>query len=174
MKEIYADGSSKALGTQRIGAWGVIAYEKYDGELKLEEIERYGDVEMGATNQKMELKALLEACKLANDYLKKGNKYATIYTDSMYAINCTTLWSRKWEKDNWTKKAGPIVNLPIIKEIYLNYMKEPVEGFHLCWVKGHGITYGNTETDKFCQSLSAEVKKELLKKEENNGRPKTI
>ena len=40
MKEIYADGSSKALGTQRIGAWGVIAYEKYDGELKLEEIER--------------------------------------------------------------------------------------------------------------------------------------
>lgn len=66
------------------------------------------------TNQRMELKACLEALKLS---LKGDKIHAIIHSDSMYSIKTITEWAPKWQKDGWTRKTGELCNLDIIMEI---------------------------------------------------------
>jgi ribonuclease HI len=62
----------------------------------------------------VELTALLEAIRWAST---NGVK-ATIYTDSMYAINCTTKWGPSWSKKGWKRDSGePLQNLDLIKPL---------------------------------------------------------
>jgi len=114
------------------------------------------------SNQRMELKACLEALKLAE---KVNGYHATIYTDSKYSINTITKWSKEWEKKGWKKADGKVVcNLDIIKEISKVYgnaiangnkidfihvrahKKEPSKGTH-----EHFLWHGNNRADKIAR-----------------------
>lgn len=55
-------------------------------------------MELG-TNNIAELNALKKALEIAKNYNE-----VTIYSDSMYAIDCITKWAYTWEKNNWVKK----------------------------------------------------------------------
>ena len=81
MFEVYTDGSCRRTGT---GGYGYIVVK--DGNI----IERFVRREENTTNQRMELKALIEAYKYCrnNDIAN-----AEIYSDSAYFLNCAfELW----------------------------------------------------------------------------------
>ena len=64
---------------------------------------------MVQTNQRAELTAILRAIELTDDI----DGTIEIRTDSMYSINCLTLWYQNWEAANWPFKK----NLDLIREI---------------------------------------------------------
>jgi ribonuclease HI len=64
---------------------------------------------MVQTNQRAELTAILRAVELTNDI----DGVIEIRTDSMYSINCLTLWYQAWEAASWPFKK----NLDLIREI---------------------------------------------------------
>lgn len=96
-----------------------------------------------ATNQRAELMALLEA-------MRHGIN-ATIYTDSMYAINCTSVWGPSWKKKGWKRDSGePLQNLDLIQPLVALWDKTR---WPLRHVRGHQTgsspeAYGNNWVDR--------------------------
>jgi ribonuclease HI len=100
-----------------------------------------------ATNQRAELTALLESLRFASSHPELK---ITIYTDSMYSINCTSKWGPGWKRKGWKRDSGePLQNLDIIKPL--------VEIWKPCWhlqhVRGHQTgagpeVHGNNWVDR--------------------------
>ncbi len=109
--------------------------------------------EKQSTNIRMEAKALIAAFGLA----KKGDK---ISTDSEFWINVVTKWAPTWEKNNWTKKSGPIKNLELVQELYAAYKANP--GVKLEWTRGHVGTDGNEAADEWANKARAGMTMEKL------------
>lgn len=131
---IYCDGACK--GNPGNAGSGIAVYQNnivtlYTGLF----------VEFG-TNNIAELNALKKALEIAENYNE-----VTIYSDSMYAIDCITKWAYTWKKSNWTKKGGEIKNLELIKELHNLYdnIKNKVIIKH---VKGHSGIEGNELADR--------------------------
>jgi ribonuclease HI len=115
MGSIFCDGACSGNGTAR--AYGGWAWAYWPGVAKGEPT-AYGAQKLTGprpTNQRAELTALLEAIRFAQ---KQLGKTLTIYTDSMYAINCTTKWGPSWSKKGWKRDSGePLQNLDLIKPL---------------------------------------------------------
>ena len=73
------------------------------------------------TNNLAELSAVLYGL----NYIEKNNINKSCFVcDSKYAINCITVWSNNWKKNNWmTSKKTKVENLEIIQEILNIYEK---------------------------------------------------
>lgn len=70
------------------------------------------------TNQNAELLAMLHALFTACTMHGKQVRHATIFSDSMYAINVCSLWIDKWKRKGWKKQDGTaILNKQIIQHI---------------------------------------------------------
>ena len=137
MASIFCDGACSGNGTRAAyGGWawafwpGVARGEpSHYGACKLKTVAN-GFV-VAATNQRAELTALLEALRFA---AAQPALKVTIYTDSMYAINCTSKWGPGWKRKGWSRDSGePLQNLDLIKPL--------VELWKPCWalqhVRGH-------------------------------------
>ena len=84
---IYTDGACS--GNPGIGGWGaILIYNKISKEIS--------GGELNTTNNKMELKAVIEALKS----LKRECKI-DIYTDSIYVKNGITDWINNWKQNGW-------------------------------------------------------------------------
>jgi len=94
MKEItiYTDGACS--GNPGPGGWGaVLLYRDQSKEIS-------GGEEV-TTNQRMELKAVIEALKS----LKVKEWNVTIYSDSAYFINAIKQdWLSRWQANGWKKQ----------------------------------------------------------------------
>jgi len=64
------------------------------------------------TNQIGELMAILTVLR---DHVVE---HLEIQSDSAYAIGCSSTWKGGWQRAGYVRKAGPIANLDIIKEIH--------------------------------------------------------
>jgi len=106
---IYTDGSCINNGKQNAKA-GIGIYCK-EADLYISK-----RITGKQTNQRAELSAILIA--LENITISVYDKI-TIYTDSMYSINCLTQWIKNWIKNNWLDKhKKPIKNKDLILSIY--------------------------------------------------------
>mgnify|MGYP001441733731 FL=1 len=118
---IYTDGACR--GNPGVGGWGVlIEYKDVSKE--------YFGGENNTTNNKMELKAAIEAFKLL-----KEPCIVNITTDSKYVMQGITLWIDNWKKNKWknaSKKDVKNKNLWI--ELDKHVAKHNVKWN---WVKGH-------------------------------------
>ena len=118
---IYTDGACR--GNPGVGGWGVlIEYRDVSKE--------YFGGENNTTNNKMELKAAIEAFKVL-----KEPCIVNITTDSKYVMQGITLWIGNWKKNKWknaSKKDVKNKNLWI--ELDKHVAKHNVK-WH--WVKGH-------------------------------------
>ncbi len=94
--EIYTDGS--ALGNPGRGGYAFLVLDKKDSSIK-----EFGGFADFATNNQMELTALLEALIFASKI--KTPRNINIHLDSDYVRNGITLWIHNWKKNNW-KTAG--------------------------------------------------------------------
>jgi len=135
MLELYTDGSC-VKNPDGPGGWAVVLIDddKYEWYLS--------DGEEKTTNNRMELRAVIEGIKLIND-----GSVCKIYTDSKLVINCAMgLWKRKANIDMWEEYDK------IVKNKIINYE----------WVKGHSGNYYNEKVDKLALE---EARKFYLKKE---------
>lgn len=109
------------------------------------------------TNNTAELNALHQSLLIAEGVISE-NKSVTIYCDSMYSINCISVWAYGWKKKGWKKSTGEIKNLEMIKEIHGLYdrIKGDLQLFH---VKAHAGIEGNELADRM--TMIAVDKKEL-------------
>jgi len=109
------------------------------------------------TNQVTELLACIKGIETINSTSESSDCQVVIYTDSMYVVNMMTKWAINWEKNNWTKSDGKIVdNLELVKKLYSysqignilfkhvrSHMKEPNKND-----PRYKIWYGTDKADK--------------------------
>lgn len=134
--EIYTDGGSR--GNPGIGGWGL-----YCPQLNYES---YGYKEV-ATNNEMELTAILKALKWV---INKGfTEYDNIiiYSDSSYCVNIFNQWVWTWLKQGILEtKKNPV----LIKDILLlrRLLKSDGWGIKFVKVPGHSDNEGNNHADR--------------------------
>jgi len=142
---IFTDGS--ASGNPGPGGWAFLAYLE----------DRAQVVELGShvpatTNNKMELRAAIEALRLC----VKLKVFAQIfvYTDSKYVIQGITSWIFGWKKRNWIKADGqPVANREFWEELdsMIRQHSLDVKWVH---VPGHAGVLGNERVDEIAVSFS--------------------
>ena len=148
---IFCDGACSGNGRKgAVGGWGW-AYWPLSGVRGAPEVAAADrlDVPPGlpATNQRAELTALLKVLRWLSAYSVPS---VNIYTDSMYTINCTSVWGPAWKKAGWKRKTGePLLNLDLI--IPLVELWRPAWALH--HVRGHQTNsspeaYGNNWVDQ--------------------------
>jgi ribonuclease HI len=135
--KIYTDGACS--GNPGPGGWGVF-------------IENSGNVtelsgrDENTTNNRMELKAVIEALKFFTI-----NSKLTIHTDSKYVMDGASRWIINWKKNNWkTAQKKDVKNKDLWIELdnLLNY-----HDVSWVWVKGHDGIYGNERADYLATSV---------------------
>jgi ribonuclease HI len=130
---IYTDGACK--GNPGPGGWG--AWLKSGATEK----ELFGG-ELNTTNNRMELKAVIEGLAA----LKRPCK-VILYLDSQYVRMGITEWIRGWKAKGWlTSTKQPVKNVELWKELD----KLVSEGGHQIewrWVRGHSGDVGNERAD---------------------------
>ena len=140
--EIFTDGACK--GNPGVGGWG--AYLRYgDAEKKLSGAEAF------TTNNKMELRAAIEALKAVKRPCK-----IVITTDSSYVKQGINGWIFKWKANNWqTSNKQPVKNVELWQELdALCSRLRP----HWRWVKGHSGHPGNETADALANQAIAALK----------------
>lgn len=138
---IYIDGSCK--GNPGPGGWGVVIYLA-DGS-----VQELGGGEPHTTNNRMELRAAIEALK-AWRQLAAGSAIA-LYTDSEYVLKGITEWIHNWKRRGWkTATRKPVLNQDLWQE--LDALNDPLVQWH--HVRGHSGNEGNERCDLIARSFS--------------------
>lgn len=137
--DIYTDGACS--GNPGPGGWGAILIWKG----KIKEIKGYCP---DTTNNKMELKAAIEALKAV-----KKDVAIKIHTDSQYVKNGITLWIRKWQLTNWNN--GKVKNIELWQELDNLVRKFNIEWE---WVRGHDGNHYNEIADALARQAILEAK----------------
>ena len=152
--EVYSDGSTRNNGrADAVGAW---AYVVLNEGKKIHEDCR---VEVGTTNQRMELIAAAEAL----DYLFYNEicvpfDSIKIYTDSAYLHNCyTQKWYANWQMNGWRNAKKEKVANQDLWERLVRYFEMPEVEF--VKVKGHADNEWNNYVDALAQGASANIGK---------------
>lgn len=145
--EIYTDGACSKNGSKdAIGGWAWVLLE--DGERKFQDSGRYE----GATNNIVELLAIIEALKFVKDTIKPGLfSQITIYSDSSYCIKGITEWIHNWRKNGFWRDKQKTQELKN-RELWMELDKLD---FHFNiewkWVKGHAGNEWNEYVDKLAK-----------------------
>lgn len=137
---IYTDGSWKKR--QQAGGWACLL--SYNDDWKL-----IASGEGSTTISRVELTAVLVGLQQLTEPCN-----VTIYSDSMYCVNCINSWIKRWSVEGWITKSGKAVahqDLLIPIRNMMNY-----HSVNAKWIKSHtnntGIHYqGNAIADVFAQ-----------------------
>ena len=130
--EIYTDGACK--GNPGPGGWGawLIAGEH--------EKELCGG-ELNTTNNRMELRAVIEALNA----LKRPSD-VVVHTDSKYVQQGISEWIEGWKKRGWRKAdKSPVLNVDLWQALDEARLRHTIEWR---WVKGHAGHAGNERADE--------------------------
>lgn len=128
--DIFSDGSCE--GNPGRGGWAALI--RKDGQ----ERELTG-TEAKSTNNRMELKAALEALRSLNE-----PSVVNFYTDSQYLRRGITEWLKGWEARGWKRKGGVLANIDLWKDLADVIKKHEIK-WH--WVKGHAGHKENQRVD---------------------------
>ncbi len=129
---IFTDGSCEP--NPGPGGWGWVWVE--NGEI----IEQGHGREPDTTNNRMELRALIEAFKRLPD-----DRELIVLTDSQLCANTINEWAPGWERRGWKRKSGPIKNLDLVQELYALALGKP--RIELRWIRAHEGSRWNEYAD---------------------------
>ena len=142
--KIYTDGGCS--GNPGPGGWAyIIVTETFQGPVILDE--KLG-AEGNTTNNRMELKAVIESLKAVISMDNVSHK-AIVYTDSQYVQKGITEWILKWKQNSWrTSDKKPVKNQDLWMELD-SLSNELTISWE--WIRGHsGNTY-NERCDRMTQ-----------------------
>lgn len=101
--------------------------------------------EYGATNNKMEQTALINALKKLIE-LGFNERHLLFVLDSQYVLNAINKhWLAGWKKRGWKRSNGPLKNVPEWQELDRLLQQFPDSKFE--WTKGHANNRGNEFVD---------------------------
>jgi len=121
------------------GGWGAVWVRQ--GEIL---DQRHGkDAE--TTNNRMELRALIEALRIAPEDIE-----ITVYSDSQLCVKTINEWAVGWERRGWKRKGGPIKNLELVQELYGLKKKRPL--VRLQWIAAHSGNRWNEYADSLASA----------------------
>ena len=138
---IYTDGA--CLGNPGKGGWAAIIIEP-NGE---REIVGY---EKSTTNNRMELKAVIEALKEI-----EVNSQISLFSDSKYVIDGITKWIKNWKMNDWkTTNKKEIKNLDLWMDL-----DKLTSKFQITWnwVKGHSTNEYNNRVDRLARNEAEKI-----------------
>jgi ribonuclease HI len=139
---IYTDGACK--GNPGPGGWGAVLRSGST------EKELYGG-EMGTTNNRMELMAVIEALKA----LKKPCA-VNLNVDSQYVLKGMTEWLPGWKAKGWrTAAKQPVKNVDLWQALDA-LVNGAGHSIKWTWVRGHAGDPGNEQADQLA-NLGVEV-----------------
>lgn len=139
---IYTDGACS--GNPGPGGWGaVLLYGQYRKDMS--------GGERHTTNNRMEIKAVIEALKALHEPCA-----VKVYSDSAYVVNCfQQRWIYGWMKKGWINSKGqPVENKELWQELWRLMQTHKVEYIK---VKGHS----DNELNNHCDYLAREAIKNL-------------
>jgi ribonuclease HI len=139
--DIYTDGACK--GNPGPGGWGALMVA---GEHKKE---LFGG-ELNTTNNRMELKAVIEALGA----LKRPCE-VVVHTDSQYVQKGISEWIHGWKARGWkTAAKEPVKNADLWQALDAAQAQHRIEWR---WVKGHAGHAGNERADALANMGVASV-----------------
>ena len=149
MKKInlYSDGSS--LGNPGPGGYGTIL--EYTGVKK-----ELSGGEDNTTNNRMELKGVIEGLKALNEECA-----VHIISDSTYVVKGINEWLNSWLRNNWKTASKKAVKNDDLWKEYCEVSKS--HKIEASWVKGHA---GHEENER-CDILAREEAQKILKEKNN-------
>jgi ribonuclease HI len=121
---IFTDGSCQ-VHQKKLGGWGaVLIYKEIKKEI-------FGG-EYNTTNNRMEIRAVIEALKI----IKTTHIPIEVYSDAEYVVRCFIEgWYHKWLLNGWKSSKSKVKNVDLWKElIELVEMQDDIQFFK---VKAH-------------------------------------
>lgn len=144
---VYTDGGSRNTGNVNGGhvkkqdkaAWAYLVKangQQYSGS----------EGEFGATNNRMEIMALIKALEWINANLDSKADIA-IVADSQYVLNAIQKhWIAGWKRRGWRRGSGqPLANSELWQQ--LDRLLAQFPHLHYYWTKGHATNEGNVFVD---------------------------
>lgn len=142
----YTDGACS--GNPGPGGWaGVILFPEGNQEIVGSEI--------NTTNNRMELRGVVEILKLALDL---GYERIAVYTDSAYVVNAIKKeWLKKWRHNGWkTIGMQDVKNRDLWEKLH-ELMKQ-FSSADVIKVKGHSDNEWNNRCDKLARKEVEKIK----------------
>ena len=129
---MFADGSARP--NPGPGGWGIVwvVNDNIRAEAHGHEAE--------TTNNRMELRALIEAFKML-----PPEAAIEIFSDSQISVNTITTWAAEWERQGWRRRKGEIKNLDLVQEVLSLYRQHP--NCTVRWTPGHAGNQWNDYAD---------------------------
>ncbi len=138
---IYTDGA--CIGNPGNGGWAAIIIEP-SGEREI------AGFAASTTNNRMELKAVIEALKEI-----EVNSQISLFSDSKYVIDGITKWIKKWKMNDWkTASKKEIKNLDLWMDLDKLTSKFKISWN---WVKGHSTNEYNNRVDKLARKEAEKI-----------------
>lgn len=139
--KVFTDGASS--GNPGPGGWGsIVATNSKVFEL--------GGGEDRTTNNRMELKAVIESLKFIHKEDLKEK--IAVYSDSAYVVKGATSWISGWKKNNWqTKQKTEVLNKDLWEELSDVLEKVDCNFFSL---EGHVGIPANERADEIAVAFS--------------------
>jgi len=160
MIKLYADGSCPR--NPGPGGWAFVILEFRHGQTDMKKarmIERSGAVK-DATNNTMELQAVIEGLQMLIELGKMDERIAC-HSDSSYVIKGINEWRRKWKYNKWRRKDryGKLVPIANVEQWQLlDRLLDSFPDATFSWVRGHD---GNTYNER-CDVLAGEAVWQLI------------
>ena len=117
-------------------------------------IHELGGFEANTTNNRMELKGVIEALKyIKNSGLKDSE--VIVHADSSYVLGGIESWVANWEKNGWkTANKKPVLNQELWQELIALVRSCPLP-LSFKKVKGHSGHVHNERADEIATSCSS-------------------
>jgi len=141
----YTDGAFKSKGEHSLASWAVVSVNR-------PELNSTGTMK-NSSNQKAELEAVIQACRIATE---NNLKRILIVTDSRYASNGVSKWIERWAENGWRdNKNKPVINQETFKRLAKVMENLDVRITH---VKGHqGDKYNELADQLAREALTTEA-----------------
>ena len=138
---IYTDGA--CIGNPGKGGWAAIIIEP-TGEREIVGFEK------STTNNRMELKAVIEALKEI-----EINSQISLFSDSKYVIDGVTKWINNWKINDWkTSNKKEIKNLDLWMDLDKLTSKFKITWN---WVKAHSTNEYNNKVDRLARNEAEKI-----------------
>lgn len=139
--KLYTDGA--CAGNPGPGAWSCVNYDAENNTIW----DAFMGREEETTNNRMEIKGLLQALELAATKYKDCD--VIIYCDSLYVVNTFNEWIFNWARNDWINSSKEQVkNLDLIKELY-TYANKEFPNYGVYKIIGHNNEIGNELADAY-------------------------